>query len=196
MAGTAMNPYDCSRPGNLFAGYQYVLREVREKLIQTHRSLSVQGGRRCGKTSFLKKLGEELGAAAPPSVRWHLIDMHAIVPRTWADLFLAFYREMVAGIPGAPPAPGTLRQYDLDFLSLMDAARPAMEAQLGPRWISVFGVDDFDAAAASLPDDSAFQYLRNLLMVSRHADSVRLVAAGSSSMYDLIKGGSALNNLD
>ncbi len=192
----AMNPYDCSRPGNLFVGYQDVLREMREKLVQNRRSFSVQGGRRCGKTSLLKKLGEELGASAPPSVRWRLIDMQAVVPRTWADLFLAFYREMVAGIPGAPPPPETLNRYDPDFLNLLDAARPAMEAHLGPGWIIVLGVDDFDAAAVTLPDDTAFQHIRSLLMSSRHADSLRLVAAGSSRMNDLIKAGSTLNNLD
>lgn len=191
-----MNPYDCSRPGNLFVGYQNVLRDMREKLVENRRSFSVQGGRRCGKTSLLKKLGEEIAASAPPFVRWRLIDMQAVVPHTWADLFLAFYREMVAGIPGAPPPPNTLNQYDPDFLNLLDAARPAMEAHLGPRWTIVLGVDDFDVAAVTLPDDRAFQHLRSLLMASRHADSLRLVAAGSSRMNDLIKAGSALNNLD
>ncbi|SPF52555.1 hypothetical protein SBA4_5120004 [Candidatus Sulfopaludibacter sp. SbA4] len=191
-----MNPYDCSRPGNLFVGYRDILRGMREKLVENRRSFSVQGGRRCGKTSLLKKLGEELGASAPAWLRWRPIDMQAVVPHTWADLFLAIYREMVAGIPGAPPAPDSLNHYDPDFLNLLDAARPAMEAQLGHRWITVLGVDDFDVAAVTLPDDRAFQHLRSLLMASRHADFVRLVAAGSSRMNDLIKAGSALNNLD
>src|SRR5258708_7241069 len=151
MARTAMNPYDCSRPGNLFVGYQGVLRGMREKLVQNHRSFSVQGGRRCGKTSLLKKFGEELSASAPASVRWRLLDMQAIVPSTWADLFVAFYREIVAGIPGAPPPPTTLNQYDPDFLNLLDAARPAMEAHLGPLWITVLGVDDFNLPPFRLP---------------------------------------------
>ena len=126
-----MNPYDCSRPGNLFAGYGGVLREMREKLVENRRSFCVQGGRRCGKTSLLMKLGEELNASAPAYVRWRLIDMQAIVPRRWSDLFLAFYREIVAEIPGAPPAPATIQRYDPDFLNLLDAARPAMAAHLG-----------------------------------------------------------------
>src|SRR5262245_2609903 len=138
-----MNPYNCSKPGNLFAGYRDVIRGTAEKLIQNNRSFSVQGGRRCGKSSFLKKLGEELAASAPPFVRWRFIDMHAIVPHTWAELFLALYREIVAGVPSAPPAPPTLDRYDPDFLMLLDAAKPAMEAQFGPRWITVLGIDDF-----------------------------------------------------
>src|SRR5262249_15012595 len=69
-----MNPYDCSRPGNLFSGDEDVLRGMREKLVDNQRSFSVQGGRRCGKTSLLKKLGGGITAFSPAFVRWRLIE--------------------------------------------------------------------------------------------------------------------------
>ena len=190
-----MNPYDCSRSGNLFTGYEDTRRKMVEGLVQGQKSFAVQGGRRCGKSSLLLKLCEDLRASAPPSVRWHIIDMQAVVPRTPSDVFLALYRDIADGIPDSPAAPDTLHRYQ-DFLKLIDAALPAIDAKLGRRWIIILMVDDFDVAASTLPDDEVFQNLRNFLTSSRHASSFRLVAAGSSRMHDLIKAGSALNNLD
>jgi len=190
-----MNPYDCSRPGNLFSGYEEVRRKIVDGLSKGRRSYSIQGGRRCGKSSLLLQIGKDLDAAAPPGLRWRLIDMQAVVPRSPAEFFLALYREIVECIPGAPPAPEAIRNYQ-EFLTLLDRARPALEAHLGLKWTVVLMIDDFDVAAVKLPDDEAFQNLRNLTMESRHARSLRLIAAGSSRMDNLIKAGSPLNHLD
>ena len=57
-------------------------------------------------------------------------------------------------------------------------------------------IDDFDLAAATLPDDTAFHNLRSLITSSPHADSLRLVVTGSSRINDLVKAGSPLNVLD
>lgn len=190
-----MNPYNCSLPGNLFTGYKEVRGRIIEGLVEGRRSFSIQGGRRCGKTSLLRKLGEDLDAAGVPGLRWCLVDMQAVVPRSPGDFFRALYREIADGIPGAPSVPERVRHYQ-DFLKLLDEARPALEASSGARWTFVMMVDEIDAAASKLPDEEAFQNLRSLLTASHYANSLRLVATGSSRMINLIKAGSPLSNLE
>lgn len=55
----SQNPYNCTEPGHLFVGYE----EVRRQLMQGFRngySYALLGGRRCGKTSLLLQLVQDL----------------------------------------------------------------------------------------------------------------------------------------
>jgi predicted nucleotide-binding protein len=190
-----MNPYNCSLPGNLFTGYDDIRKKMIDGLLQGQRSFAVHGGRRCGKTSLLLQLGKDLSTLALHGLCWRMIDMQAVVPRTAADLFAALYREIVRDIPNATDVHSSPRHYQ-DFLSLLDDVQPTIEKEMGVRWTMILIVDDFDVAAATLPDDEVFQNLRSFLTFSHHASSFRLVVAGSSRMNELIKAGSPLNNLD
>lgn len=191
-----MNPYDCSRPGNLFTGYDQERKAVFESLVKGgRRSFAIHGGRRCGKTSLLLRVKEDVEVAASNNVHCHFVDMQSIVPRSAGDLFLAFFREIAKEIPGVASVPDHLRNFQ-DFLKLIDQNRSSIESQLGGSWRVALLVDDFDLAASTLGDDEAFQNLRSLLTSSPYANNFRLVAAGSSPMNEVIKSGSPLNNLD
>ncbi|HLC16535.1 MAG TPA: hypothetical protein VJL89_09955 [Thermodesulfovibrionia bacterium] len=54
-----MNPYNCTKPGNIFVGYKDLLEEILEGFYNGN-SFAIIGGRRIGKTSFLMQLEKRL----------------------------------------------------------------------------------------------------------------------------------------
>ena len=192
-----MNPYNCTRPGNLFVGYEALLRELRVDLCNG-KSFAVLGGRRCGKTSLLLQIGKELRSADLPhrGAVPCFVDIQSLGEVTSGGLFKAFYEQIVQGLdtPVFPRAEsGTEYQH---FLRMLDLAKPMVERAHGANWLAVLLVDELDAAVSKLPNDQFFQNLRNLLMVSRFNDHLRMVASGVKEMARLISSGSSpLNNL-
>ncbi|OJT25555.1 hypothetical protein BO221_06695 [Archangium sp. Cb G35] len=190
------NPYDCAAPGRLFVGYEELLREILRGLGDG-KSYALLGGRRCGKTSLLLRLQEELhrSEAVPFQVLPRFLDIQAVVPRSPFDFFSRLYALVSEGleVPGwTSPPPG--QTYD-EFLSRLDELQPWMERKHGPGWLVVLLIDELDAALKYLPDDECFQNLRNFLTVSRYKAYFRVVASGCSEMGKLIGAGSPLNNL-
>src|ERR1039458_6511214 len=191
--GELINPYNCSRPGNLFTGYERPLAQMIRGL-KNGKSYALLGGRRCGKTSFLLKLEEDLKQQASDTRRLlpRRLDMQAFTPRTPADFFRPIYAVAVENT-GAPS--GDITNYQ-DFLARLDQARPAIEQQHGPNWIVVLLIDEFESGVAHLPDPECLGNLRNLLMASRYQSHFRAVAAGVFPPSELTAMGSPLNNLD
>ena len=186
------NPYNCSRPGNLFVGYSGVLGRMLRGLTNG-KSYAVLGGRRCGKTSFLLKLEQNLKQAPDQNIFPRILDMQAVVPRSPADFFGAIYATAVQGIE-AQVWNGAHYQ---DFLSSLDRTSGLIEQRYGPNWVDVLLIDELDSGASKLPDSECFQNLRNLLMNSRYSRHFRVVATGVSSLSELITDRtSPLNNLD
>lgn len=192
-----MNPYNCTRPGNLFVGYDDVRRELAQDL-RDGKSFALLGGRRCGKTSFLLQLQKDLSCAASES--YHplpcFIDIQGLGECSPALLFKAIYNGL--NLPAeaeqwnAPPAGG---EYE-HFLQLLDKAERQLTKKHGPYWVAILLVDELDAAVTKLPNDQFFQNLRNLLMVSRFNGRFRMIASGVKEMARLISSGSSpLNNL-
>src|ERR1017187_5367169 len=195
LGGGTVNPYNCSIPGNLFAGYEAERSRVVTGLLENQKSFAIFGGRRCGKTSLLMRLEKDILARALPHVQTRFIDMDAIIPRTTGEFFCALYNSIVAGFVDAPAAPAQLRDFS-EFLSLLGQASKLIEAHLGPHWLLVLLVDKFDAAASSLSDETAFQNLRYLLTMSAYSGAIRVIVTGSSRLDDLISVGSPLNILE
>ena len=57
------NPYNSTKPGNLFVGYE----RLRDQLLSgfcNGNSFAILGGRRCGKTSLLMQIEQDLQAQA------------------------------------------------------------------------------------------------------------------------------------
>ena len=192
-----MNPYNCTRPGNLFVGYESLLREVQTDLCNG-KSFAVLGGRRCGKTSLLLQIGKELRSAGLPhrGAVPCFVDIQSLGEVTPGGLFKAFYEQIVHGLD-APAFPGAESGTEYQhFLRMLDLAKPMVERAHGANWLAVLLVDELDAAVSKLPDDQFFQNLRNLLMVSRFNDHLRMIATGVKEMARLISSGSSpLNNL-
>jgi hypothetical protein len=194
---TEQNPYNASRPGNLFVGYE----RLRHNLLDgfgNGNSYAVLGGRRCGKTSLLLQLVQDLQppALAPFTPLPRFLDIQGLDRPTPALLFETIYTLVVQGVTAptwVPEASGRDYQH---FLAFLDAAKPLLDQHYGPDWLVILLVDELDAALVSLPDDQFFQNLRNLLMVSRFQRHFRLVASGVTMMAHLIASGSSpLNNL-
>src|SRR5687768_8118652 len=195
-----MNVYNCTKPGNLFVGYEHLRSEIAEDAIYG-KSFAILGGRRCGKTSLLLRLQSDLqelkernGAARKILVPF--IDLQSLGQVTPTLLFKCIYESTTNGSP-VPRWPGCSpgEEYET-FLASMDAAEPILSKVHAPDWIAILLVDELDAAVGRLPDDQFFQNLRNLLMVSRFSGRFRLIASGVKEMAQLISSGSSpLNNL-
>ena len=184
------NPYNCSRPGNLFVGYE----RMRARMIRglkSGKSYALLGGRRCGKTSLLLKLEEDLNQQAGDTHRMlpRVLDMQAVVPRSPSDFFRAIYALV------APDAGDDVGNYQ-EFLACLDLARPALERQHGPNWLIVLLIDEFESGVARLPDSECLENFRNLLTNSRYQRHFRAVVTGVFSPAELTAKGSPLNNLD
>ena len=87
-----MNPYNCSKPGWLFVGYQ----EIRKRIVRSLKhgnSFALLGGRRCGKTSLLLQLEKDLTEPHPDRLQMvgRVLDMQGIAPHSPADFFRAIY---------------------------------------------------------------------------------------------------------
>src|SRR6516225_4270257 len=125
-----VNPYNCSRPGNLFVGYETVRRRMLRGL-ENGKSYAVLGGRRCGKTSLLIKIQEDLESQTRRFLP-RMLDMQAVVPRSPADFFSAVYNLVVRDI-NAPSWNGTHYQ---DFLMALNRVKPQIEQRYTPDWVN------------------------------------------------------------
>ncbi|MFL5348673.1 MAG: hypothetical protein ACJ8AT_28085 [Hyalangium sp.] len=191
-----MNPYNCSDPGRSFVGYEAERQEVLRGFVNG-KSYALLGGRRCGKTSLLMRLREDLQQRGlkPFQALPRFLDIQSLVPRSPFDFFSRIHTLVTEGL-GTPawesPPP---RQAYQEFLNRLDELHPLMERAHGARWLVVLLIDELDAAPKHLPDSECFENLRNLLMESRFKPYFRVVASGCSEMGKLIGTGSPLNNL-
>jgi len=200
-----MNPYNSTTPATeteTFVGYQRLIQQLRNG-FEDGNSFAILGGRRCGKTSLLLKVQTNLAQEGLThfQVLPRYLDIQSLGAKTPSQLFEAIFDLVVEDLSAnswVDPAPG--REYDT-FLGLLDKAKPLIEKQYGANWLVVLLVDELDAAievdSGGQPiNDTFFQNLRNLLMVSRFHRHFRLVASGVSELANLISSGSSpLNNL-
>lgn len=192
-----INPYNCTRPGNLFVGYAKMLKTIYRGFINGN-SYAVLGGRRCGKTSLLIHMEKELAQfdSEPFKIlprRFSMQEMGGISPNF---LFEEIYSLCVKDIDANTWVSKEESHAYRTFLNHMKIAAPALLEKHGPDWLVVLLIDELDNALHKLPDDLFFQNLRNLLMESAFNRHFRLIAAGVKDMAQLISSGaSPLNNL-
>jgi hypothetical protein len=192
------NPYNSTKPHNLFVGRQ----ELLDELINGFRngnSFAVLGGRRCGKTSLLLELERRLQkreTLRPFTSIPRYLDMQALGQISSEELFEQIYSLVVQDVAAPkwnPSSPG--KEYQ-NFLDHLDRAAELLKSTYRPRWLVLLLIDELDSAIGRLPNDMFFQNIRNLLMVSRFNIHFRLVATGVKNLTGLISSGSSpLNNL-
>ena len=194
---TGENPYNSTRPGNLFVGYE----RLRSQLLNGFRngnSFAVLGGRRCGKTSLLMQIEKDLQGhdLTPFRPLPRFLDMQGLDRVTPALLFESIYRLVVQELEAKPWGPGESGRDYQNFLAHLDATKPVLDQRYGSNWLVILLIDELDAAISKLPDDQFFQNLRNLSMISAFHSHFRLVASGVREMSNLISSGSSpLNHL-
>jgi len=193
---TGLNPYNCSKPNNLFVGYKKRRREILNG-FRNGNSYAIVGGRRCGKTSFLIQIEKDLQAdgLAPLTPLPRFLDIHSLGPLTPALLFETLYSLVVQGVDAPSWTSGESGREYQHFLAHLKEAKPILDRSYGHDWVVIFLIDELDAAISSLPNDQFFQNLRNFLMISDFHRQFRLVASGVKQMANLISSGSPLNNL-
>ena len=174
---------------------------LRSQLLNGFRngnSFAVLGGRRCGKTSLLMQIEQDLQAhdLAPFRPLPRFLDMTELSRVTPSLLFEAIYRLVIQEVEASPWMRGASGREYQNFLAHLDAAKPVLDQRYGSNWLVILLIDELDAAISKLPDDQFFQNMRNLLMISRFHRHFRLVASGVREMSKLISSGaSPLNNL-
>jgi hypothetical protein len=192
------NPYNCTRPGTLFVGYDRLRKELLNGFCNGN-SYAILGGRRCGKTSLLLQIEKDTqsGDLAPFTPLPRFLDIQGLgQAATPSSLFQALYSLVVQEIAAPPWTSGELGNEYQTFLAHLNAVSPLLTQCYGTDWLVILLIDELDAAIATLPDDQFFQNLRNLLMISRFHRHFRLVASGVTQMANLISSGSSpLNNL-
>jgi hypothetical protein len=189
---TGTNPYNSTKPGNLFVGYE----RLRGQLLNGFRngnSFAVLGGRRCGKTSFLMQIEQDLRSQGlvPFTPLPRFLDIQGLDQLTPALLFETIYRLVIQGLEAKPWVPGESGREYQNFLEHLDAAEPILAQRYGSDWLVILLIDELDAAISRLSDDQFFQNLRNFSMMSRFHRHFRLVASGVKEMSDLISSGSS-----
>lgn len=192
-----INPYNCTKPGNLFVGYE----RLRKHLLNGFRngnSFAIIGGRRCGKTSLLFQIKKDLkdhglSPFNPISLYCDMQELGKVTPNL---IFEKIYYLLTSEIDAKPWQDGEPNKEYINFLNQLDATKPRLDEKYGTDWLAVLLIDELDNAVEFLPGDQFFQNLRNFLMVSRFSTYFRVVATGVKGLVNLIQsGGSPLNNL-
>jgi hypothetical protein len=194
---TGENPYNSTKPGNLFVGYE----RLRGQILNGFRngnSFAILGRRRCGKTSLLLQIEQDLQTTdlGPFRPLPRFLDVQGLDRVTPALLFETIYHQVVQEVEANPWVPDESGRDYQNFLAHLDAAKPLLEQRYGSNWLVILLIDELDAAVPKLADDQFFQNLRNLSMISPFHRHFRLMASGVKEMSDLISsGGSPLNHL-
>jgi predicted nucleotide-binding protein len=192
-----LNPYNSTKPGNLFTGYGKMRDQIRGGL-RNGRSYAVIGGRRCGKTSLLLQLERDLSEKGMPDFRVVpcYFDIQGEIPASVSDFFRSVSRLIVKGTGIAPWEGTSESQAYQAFLKYLEQAMPRMEKAYGTNWLVILLIDELDVAAGRLRSDECFHNLRNFLMTSHFAVRFRIVVSGVRGLTDLVKSGSPLNHLE
>ena len=191
------NPYNASRPGNLFTGHDRLRRRLIDGMANGT-SFAIMGGRRCGKTSLLLQLAKDLEDDTCGHARFlpRFIDIQGEIPHSIADFFAMVSRELVRGTSMGAWVPGGTNQPYQEFLAWARPAAVELSRLHGPDWVCVLMFDELEVAALYLQDEECFHNLRSLLMTSPLSGRLRVVATGVSGLARLITKGSPLNNLE
>ena len=194
----SINPYNCTEPGHLFMGYESLLREILDGFAQGH-SYALIGGRRSGKTSFLRKVenlienGQVPGLDARP-VYGSLLSFPNNIDRNY--LFKWLYNKISKNTDSPEwkdcPNNETFNQ----LLSKLKITNKKLSEQ-SDRWAVIFLLDELDVALEKLQgEDTFFMNLRYLLMESDFKQNICIIATGVRALEGLITSGSSpLNNL-
>lgn len=194
---TSDNPYNSTKPGNLFVGYE----RLRGQLLNGFRngnSFAILGGRRCGKTSLLLQVEQDVQTTnlGPFKPLPRFLDIQGLDRLTPALLFETIYHLVIQETEATPWVAGESGRAYQDFLAHLDNAKPLLDQRYGPDWLIILLIDELDAAISKLSNDQFFQNLRNLSMISRFHRHFRLMASGVREMSHLISSGaSPLNHL-
>ncbi|MCP4109877.1 MAG: hypothetical protein GY749_30885 [Desulfobacteraceae bacterium] len=189
-----VNPFNCTKPGNLFVGYSALRQEILEGLYNGH-SFAVLGGRRIGKTSFLMQIKDDL--IKEDIVHFHPLpryfDLREVGNATPDILFEKIYNLVIQEIEAPPWENGAPSKEYENFKKHLDNINPILNQKYGADWLIILLVDEMDTIGRSLPDDQFFFYLRNFLMQSQFHRHFRIVATGMKELERLIDDSSPLN---
>ena len=185
-----LNPYTCETPGNLFVGYQ----QQRAALLiglMNRRNYAVIGGHRCGKTSFLLQLQEDIERQTNGNIRIlpRYVNIKELGPNSEADFFSAIWSRVTKDVEINSLAEKEITVFDESFFGLRRLAS-LFDQRYGPGWLVVLLIDELDSVAAH---SRSIQFLRRMLIDEPHCYHFRLVATGGSSMSQLTGQGSLLN---
>lgn len=196
-----INPYSCTKPRNLFIGYEDLRQDIINGLFQT-RSYAIIGGRRSGKTSILFQLLKDINEVQNiQKIYYYLIpryfDIQSLnTPITVVSLFEKIYKiitsEFDCSLSWSSYNSNTICS---NFMEQIELIKSNFENKYGRNWIIVLLIDELDSAYYKLNDMQFFENLRSILMNFALSHHFCIVATGVKGMDNLIEGSSPLNNL-
>ncbi|MBF0563690.1 MAG: hypothetical protein HQK89_00450 [Nitrospirae bacterium] len=182
---------------DMFVGHEDILNDIMNGL-KNGESYAIIGGRRCGKTSILRKIEEVLKIPSKIelfNVKPCYIDAQGLDDFTVRGVFREIYSQTVKGLCNASWLyADNGHDYD-NFKKHLDQIKPMFESKYGDNWLVVLLIDELDMLSTKLNNDLFFQNLRNFLMNSDFARNFRLITTGVKILSNLISHGSPLNNL-
>src|SRR4051812_8213211 len=160
----AVNPYNSTRPGHLFVGYDN-LRQRIIRSLQNGKSFAIVGGRRCGKTSLLRQLEKDIVAVNSSHHRLisRRVDIQVQIPHSTEEFFYFLSRHIVEDTDIELWQPTHARYPYFEFLSYLRKVAPQLTTIHGPNWVIVFLIDELEIAAKYLPNDECFHNLKHFL---------------------------------
>lgn len=194
---TLGNPYNYHLPVQddaMFWGRADLLARLGDGLAQPRPlSAAVFGGRRCGKTSLLRKLERDmlagkLVAGDRPLIPWYYDPQAGYPVASGDDFFLLALEALHGALPEVPLSAEEVRQAYGQSLRLGPANAFAegfrlIVGQAGRRLRLVLLIDEADALLAAPWGSNLRPNLRNLLSNSAVADSLALVMAGAAAFH-------------
>lgn len=162
-----LNPYNSTKPGNLFTGYGKQRLRILNGL-NNGKSFAVMGGRRCGKTSLLLQLEKDLGIAisAQQALLPRFVDIQAELPKSAEEFWACVSRFTVEGTHLPILQPGHNTQPYQAFLAWLSRIALQMTELNSANWMVMLLLDELEVAASRLPNDDCFHNLRNFLIKS------------------------------
>jgi len=192
MKEVKINPYNSTRPGNLFVGYKYDINKIITGFINGC-DYAILGGRRCGKTSFLIELEKSIKDQnfepySPITSRFSIQELGKVTSNTLFEKIYNLITKDIQVNQWLEQEEGKEYQY---FLNLLKDAQPSIVRKYGHRWMMILLIDEIDAAGNYLHNDAFFQELRNFLMESDYSKHFRIAASGVVELSKLISSGTS-----
>ena len=185
-----LNPYSCEAPGHLFVGFGRERASLLTGLIN-RRNYALIGGHRCGKTSFLLQMQQDIQRYSNSNLTIlpTYANMKESKPSSEGEFFAAIWSSVTRDLEIEGLQEPEYTVFDRNFFALRRLS-PLLEATYSSEWLVVLLIDELDSVATG---SRSIQFLRRMLLEEPHCRHFRLIATGGSNMAQLTGEGSLLN---
>ncbi|MBF0517005.1 MAG: hypothetical protein HQK97_07795, partial [Nitrospirae bacterium] len=182
--------YSCTIPGNLFVGYDAMLRDIKDGLRDGD-SFAIIG---LGKSSMLEQMKEVLPNS--PNIKPRVLDIYELNTVSLNILYKKLYSLCIKEIPNAPEwKDGNDDSAYQKFQDILTSAKPLIDTKYSDNWIMVFLINKIERLAEKLNDRRFFDNMANFRMHSDFKRHFRIIATGGRMLSYLTQTGSIFSGI-